>query len=126
MPIFCKRGSVFVIQFTPPNDPTKPIEKLVVCLQEGKIVESSDDFVAVLTTTRKLDSIYPWDVFVSPEESHSVEGIKVQCNKIHTLSKSCIKEHAYDLSDSTMKEIDRKLLLGIGIAKFERDIQPPS
>ena len=120
---FFKRGFVFKIKFIPPNDPTKSIDKFVVCLQEGKIVERSADFVAALITTKKLENIYPWEVYLSPKECQSSEGAKVQCNKIHTIPKDWIEKNVYTLSDATMEEVDQKLMLGVGIVKIE-DLEP--
>lgn len=116
---FFKRGFVFKIKFVPPNDPAKSIDKFVVCLQEGKIVEKSADFTAALITTKKVDKIRPWEVYLSPQECRSSDGAKVQCNKIHTIPKEWIEKNAYTLSDATMEEVDQKLMLGVGLVKYE-------
>lgn len=124
--MFYIRGAVFLVKFVPPDQPSKPIQKYVLCLQEGKIVENVNSFVAVVITTikeKKEIKDYPWQVILSPQESRTEHGAIIICNQIHTIPKDNIIEHKYALSDATMKEVNAKLMLGIGIAKIE-DLEP--
>jgi len=124
--VFYIRGAVFLVKFVPPDQPSKPIQKYVLCLQEGKIVENVNSFVAVVITTikeKKEIKDYPWQVILSPQESRTEHGAIIICNQIHTIPKDNIIEHKYTLSDATMKEVNAKLMLGIGIAKIE-DLEP--
>lgn len=126
MPIFFKRGCVYLTGFYPPDDPQNPIKKFVLCLQEGKIVDKANSFVGVILTSIKKDKEskpYPWQVILSPEESQIEEGAIIICNQIHTIPKERVIEYKYTLSDATMKEVNQKLMLGIGIAKIE-DLEP--
>ena len=119
MPLFYKRGAVFRIQFYPPMDSTPPFVKYAVCLQEGRIVERSNAFVGILLTSQHLDRLTKTDVFISPEESQSANGVKAQCNQIYTFRKEQVLEYAYTLSGTIMTEINFKLLFGIGVEKIE-------
>lgn len=110
---------MYVVEFHPPDEPTRAIEKFCVNLQEGRIVDKSPTFVAVNITTDRLDEIYPDNVVLTPEESHTATGAKVLCNQIHTLFKTQIKRAAYRLSETKMQEINDKLLIGVGIVKLE-------
>jgi mRNA-degrading endonuclease toxin of MazEF toxin-antitoxin module len=126
MPIFFKRGCVYLAEFSPPDDPDNPIKKFVLCLQEGKIVDSAKSFVGLILTSIKKDKErkpYPWQVILSPEESRTEEGAIIICNQIHTIPKDRVTEYKYTLSDATLKEVDQKLMLGIGILKIE-DLEP--
>jgi mRNA-degrading endonuclease toxin of MazEF toxin-antitoxin module len=126
MLIFFKRGSVYLVQFHPPDDPYHPIQKFVLCLQEGKIVDNANSFVGVILTSIKKDKkpkLYPWQVILSPEESRTDSGAIIICNQIHTILKDRVIEYKYSLSDATMKEVNQKLMLGIGILKIE-DLEP--
>lgn len=107
------RGNVYVVEFV--GSEGKPIEKLAVCLQEGKVVNNSPGFVGVLTTTEWLERQYPWEVHVSAEESHSERGIRVLCGQVHTFPKSTIKKYTYRLSTPTMREVDKALLRSLCI-----------
>ena len=122
-PIFFIRGAVFIIEITPydPNRPENNIPKYALNLQEGKVVENADTFVCLLLTTEKskLKKKYPWDVFLTPQESKTQEGAKICCNQVYTIKKDCIKDYAYTLSEPTMKEVDEKLILGLCIGNFK-------
>ena len=126
MPVFYIRGAVFLVKFVPPDQPSQPIHKFVLCLQEGRIVENTNSFVAVVITTIKENretKDYPWQVILSPQESRTEHGAIIICNQIHTIPKDSVVEHKYTLSEATMKEVDAKLMLGIGIGKIE-DLEP--
>lgn len=113
------RGNVFRVKFHPPDQPSKTIEKYVVNLQEGKIVEKSPTFVGVILTTQRIQSIYPTDVLVTEQECGRPGGVKIMCNQIHTIPKKDIISFEYKLSDVTMEAVGEKSLLGMGIAKIE-------
>jgi mRNA-degrading endonuclease toxin of MazEF toxin-antitoxin module len=108
------RGNVYVIEYQTPD--SQKIEKLAVCLQEGKAVSNSPGFVGVLTTTEWLERNYPWEVHVSAEESHSQRGVRVLCGQLHTFPKSTVKRYTYRLSAPTMREIDKAILRSLSIA----------
>ncbi len=114
------RGQVYIVRFNPPDNPAMTIKKYCVNLQEGSIVNNSPTFVAVNITTKDLESDYAWDVFLSPEESGTPSGAKVICSQIHThLKAQIIKAAPYSLSQIRMEELNKKLLLGVGIIKSE-------
>jgi len=117
-----QRGDVYLIQFPLPDQPGKTVTKYAVNLQEGKIIAKSPTMVCVMITTFKSADrgrLYPTDVVLSPEESGTRYGAKVICNQIHTVAKSMIIDFKYRLSPGTMREIDERLLLGVGIIKIE-------
>lgn len=113
------RGNVFRVKFHPPDEPSAMIEKYVVNLQEGKIVENSPTFVGFILTTQRLQHIYPTDVLVTKEECGYSEGAKILCNQPHTIPKNDIISFEYKLSDVTMEAVGEKSLLGVGIVKIE-------
>lgn len=75
----------------------------------------------MITTFKSADRgrLYPTDVVLNPEESGTRYGAKVICNQIHTVAKSMIIDFKYHLSPVTMREIDERLLFGVGIVKIE-------
>ena len=113
------RGQVYRVEFHPPDNPSETREKYCVNLQEGSIVDNSPTFVGVNITTKRLESSYDTDVFLSPEESNTPNGAKVMCNQIHTYFKTQIKAAPYSLSQIRIEELNEKLLLGVGIIKSE-------
>ena len=75
----------------------------------------------IITTFQSAEpgKLYPTDVILTPEESGTKFGAKVLCNQIHTIDKPMIIDFKYRLSPATMREIDERLLLGVGIIKIE-------
>jgi len=121
MPFPFKRGDVYLVRFPLPDQPSTTIEKFAVNLQEGRIIDNAPTMVCVLITTLKEPGpgrLYPTDVLLTPEESRTRFG-KVLCNQIHTVHKSMVIAHKYTLSLETMRKIDERLLLGIGLVKWE-------
>lgn len=117
-----KRGDVYLIQFPLPDVLGQTIEKFMVNLQEGSIIDYSPTMVGIIITTLKDPNppkLYPTDVLLTAQESKTQFGAKVLCNQIHTISKQRIVDFKYKLSLETMQKIDKKLLLGIGIIKIE-------
>jgi len=117
-----RRGDVYLIQFPLPDQPGKTITKYAMNLQEGKIIAQSPTMVCVMITTFKSADrgrLYPTDVVLNPAESGTKYGAKVICNQIHTVTKTMIVDFKYHLSPETMREIDERLLLGVGIVRIE-------
>jgi mRNA-degrading endonuclease toxin of MazEF toxin-antitoxin module len=117
-----KRGDVYVVDFPLPDALGKTITKFMVNLQEGSIIDYTSTMVGQIITTLKSPDplkLYPTDVLLSPEESKTKYGAKVLCNQIHTIDKKQILDIKYHFSLPTMREIDKKLLLGIGLIKIE-------
>ena len=117
---------VYVIRFPLPDQPNKAIEKFAVNLQEGVIVDRDPSFVCVLITTLKGPTptrLYPADVLLTLKESQTQYGGKVVCSQIHTVHKSHILAHKYTLSSETMHKIDGRLLMGIGLIKWEEVVR---
>lgn len=117
-----KRGDVYLIKLPLPDKIGHTLEKFAINLQEGKIIAQAPTFVCVIITTLKSSKspkLYPTDLLLAPKESKTKFGAKVICNQIHTLHKSLIIDYKYHLSSETMRKIDERLLLGIGIIKIE-------
>jgi len=117
-----KRGDVYLVEFPLPDILGKAITKYIVNLQEGSIINFSPTMVGIIITTFKTPSpprLYPTDVLLTPHESRTQYGAKAICNQIHTIDKKQILNLKYHLSMATMREIDKRLLLGIGLIKIE-------
>jgi len=122
MPLFFIRGGVYLVRFTPPGEPSRILEKYFVCLQEGKLFERAPDFVGVRMTTFKEGQkrkLFPTDVFLTPEESHTEFGAKVICAWLHTIPKDNVIDYAYSLTEATMREIEERLIIALCMEKYE-------
>lgn len=122
MPIFFRRGGVYKVRFTPPNEPSRVLEKYFVCLQEGRLFQPATEFVGVRITTlreRERRRKYPTHVFLTPEESQTQFGAKVICEWIHTIAKDNVIDYAYSLTEATMRDIDDRLIIALCMEKYE-------
>ncbi len=112
------RGGVYLVNFRP-QDHNARFRKFILCLQEGEMVRNTNWFVGIALTTRRLEKHHPADVRISKEENATNRDAKAICSQIHTIPKRNIIELKYVLSQSTMDEIDQKLLFGIGLVPLE-------
>ncbi len=121
-PIIYTRGQVFLCKFYPPDKPLDPIEKFVLCLQEGALPQKTKFFTGLNITTIKEAKIrhrHPTEVYLSAEESKTENGVKILCGQIHTYPQEAIIKPAYTISNGKMEIVDANLLFGIGLKKIE-------
>lgn len=123
VPLFYLRGSVYLIKFIGFADPSKEINKFAICLQQGSIVEKRRRFVGIITTSCKdinAPKELPWNVYITPTESHSDFGVIANCAELFTiLTSDVISGPKYSLSQETMQKIDEALQFGVGWLNLE-------
>lgn len=122
-PLLYVRGSVYRINF-PSDDPKRNtiIEKLCLCLQQGSIINHRPSILGALTTTCKNNDkprTYPWNVYVSPAESHTDYGVLIDLSQLYTIAKSEVLEYVYALDPSTMDKVNQALQFGTGVLNVE-------
>lgn len=111
---FPKRGQIWFVSLDP-----------VVGHEIGKtrpaLVISNDrnnqfaDTVTVLPITSKTEKIYPFEVFLSKEETHLPKDSKVKCNQIRTVDKKRLVNLVGALPSERLEEIKQALLIHLGI-----------
>jgi len=115
-PIAFRRGGVYKLDF-PYIEKEGDRIKYALCLQSGSLIgEKRSKFAAALLTTKGLDRKYPWEVFLSAEESHTSEGARVCLGEPQIVMKEWVIEHSYDLRPETMREVDKALLVSLSIS----------
>lgn len=123
VPLFYLRGTVYLVRFASSEDSKDIINKYAICLQQGDIVQKRKRFVGVLTTSCKDSNepnLFPWSVYIDPDESKSKYGVVANCSEIHTfLWRDVIDGPMYHLSEKTMKKIDYGLQFGTGWLNLE-------
>jgi hypothetical protein len=121
-PLFYVRGAVYLVKFVG-FEKQEEILKFSVCLQQGDIVEKRRRFVGILTTSCKDNSqpkLFPWTVYISPDESKSHFGVIANCGEIHTfLTSEVVDGPKYYICEETMKKIDDALQFGVGWSNVE-------
>ncbi len=121
-PLFYQRGSVYVVKFPSDQYPGELINKYALSLQEGEILKNRRTFVGILLTTCKSNEpprIRPWNVYVSPAESHTEFGVIVDCGQVYTFRMADVIDYAYTLEAGTMEKVDRALAYGVGFVRVE-------
>lgn len=73
------------------------------------------DTVTVLPITSKTEKIYPFEVFLSKEETHLPKNSKVKCNQIRTVDKKRLVNLVGALSSERLEEIKQALLIHLSI-----------
>ncbi len=111
---FPKRGQIWFVSLDP-----------VVGHEMGKkrpaLVVSNDrnnqfaETVTILPITSKTEKVYPFEVFLSKEETHLPKDSKVKCNQVRTVDKKRLVNFMGTLSSERLKDIEQALLIHLGI-----------
>lgn len=113
-----KRGEVYWGNF----DPTigSEIKKTRPCLiVSNDIANLHSSVITVLPlTTQKLNKIYPFEVAIP--NNPKLKNSKIKINQIRTFDKArIVGKKIATLSDSVMNEVNKALLLHLGIASIK-------
>jgi len=111
---FPKRGQIWFVSLDP-----------VVGHEIGKrrpaLIISNDrnnqfaETVTVLPITSKTEKIYPFEIFLSKEETNLPKDSKVKCNQIRTVDKKRLAKFVGNLSSERLKNVEQALLIHLGI-----------
>lgn len=111
---FPKRGEIWLVSLEP-----------VVGHEIGKtrpaLVISNDrnnqfaDTVTVLPLTSKTEKIYPFETFLTKEETRLPKDSKVKSNQIRTIDKKRSVKLLSRIPEARLKEVERALLIHLGV-----------
>ena len=110
-----ERGDVWLLHFRPPDRAEISLYKFGLVLQSRSPRDRVPSVVVALLTTKKLDFIHRFDVYVKPAESGTLSGAKIMLHQLYTIPRSHLICYKYSLSVETMREVDRKLRLSLEI-----------
>ena len=71
--------------------------------------------ITILPITSKMNEVYPFEVLLLKNESHLPNDSKIKCNQIRTLDKSRLIKLLSNVTAEKLKEIERALLIHLGI-----------
>jgi len=111
---FPKRGQIWFISLDPVvgHEMGKRRPALVVSNDRNNLFA---DTVTVLPITSKTEKIYPFEVFLSKEETNLPKDSKVKCNQIRTVDKKRLAKFVGNLSSERLKDVEQALLIHLGI-----------
>jgi len=118
--ILIKRGDIFWVRLDPSPDGSQQEHKLrpLVIIQNDVGNEHSPWVIGVPCTTKKLDVIYPVDVFLPKGAGGLKKDSKALCNLIYTIPKTNLVEFMGHLDDSLMEKIDQALIISLALERY--------
>jgi len=111
---FPKRGQIWFVSLDPVvgHEIGKTRPALVISNNRNN---QFADTVTVLPITSKTEKIYPFEVFLSKEETHLPKNSKVKCNQIRTVDNKRLVNLVGALSAERLEEIKQALLIHLSI-----------
>jgi hypothetical protein len=110
-----KRGDVYLANVIFPNDPLRLYVKYFVNVQEGDLFRNAPTISGYFLTTKKLDKLFPTDVFILPAECGNKNGAKIIASQPYTIMKEDLIEYKYTLAPKKLSELDRAIAIGLGL-----------
>ena len=111
---FPKRSEIWLVSLEPvvghEIGKTRPV--LVISNDKNNLFA---DTITVLPITSKTKKTYPFEVFLSKEETHLPKDSKVKCNQIRTVDKRRLVSFISTLSPEKLKEVEKAVLIHLDI-----------
>lgn len=109
---------MWLLTLAHPMDPGvhEPIRKFGVILQEGDYFRNHETVCVVLLTTVPRRSPRRTDVRIPPDEHGEADKVVwAICHEVYPVPVEDLMEYRYSLSADTMRQIDRALVIGLGM-----------
>jgi len=74
--------------------------------------------VTLIPITTSIEKIYPFEVFISGDDSGLPLDSKIKCNQIRTVDKLRLRKLVGEISTEIIKKVEEALLIHIGILKI--------
>jgi len=112
-----KRGEIWHVSLDPAmgHEIGKIRPALVISNDKNNEYSST---VTLIPITSSVEKIYPFEVFISSEDSELPLDSKIKCNQIRTVDKSRLLRLAGKLSTEIIKKVEEALMIHIGISKM--------
>jgi len=114
---FPKRGEIYLVSLNPTAGAEIGKTRPAVIISNDQNNEFADT-VTVLPITSKTTKIYPFEVFLSKEESGLPKDSKIKCNQIRTIDKTRLNKYLATVTAEKLKDTEGALLLHLGITDF--------
>jgi len=111
---FPKRGQIWFVSLDPVvgHEMGKKRPALVVSNDRNNLFA---DTITVLPITSKTEKVYPFEVFLSKEETNLPKDSKVKCNQIRNVGRKRLANFVGSLSSERLKDVEQALLIHLGI-----------
>ena len=111
---FPKRGEIWFVSLEPVvgHEIGKKRPALVISNDKNNLFAET---VTVLPITSKTERIYPFEVFLSNEETNLPKDSKVKCNQIRTIDKKRFINFVSTLLSEKLEKVERAFLIHLDI-----------
>ena len=112
-----KRGEIWQVSLEPVagHEIGKTRPALVISNDKNNEYSST---VTLIPITASIEKIYPFEVFISGEDSGLPLDSKIKCNQIRTVDKLRLLKLVGGISTEIIKKVEEALLIHIGILKM--------
>ena len=112
-----KRGEIWQVSLEPVAGHEIGKTRPAVVISNDKNNEYSST-VTLIPITASIEKIYPFEVFISGEDSGLPLDSKIKCNQIRTVDKLRLLKLVGKISTEIIKKVEEALLIHIGILKM--------
>lgn len=111
---FPKRGEIWLVSLEPTlgREIGKTRPALVI---SNDFNNQYAETITVLPITSKTEKIYPFETFISGEESGLPRDSKIKSNQIRTVDKRRLVKYLARISEEKLKQVERAILIHLGI-----------
>jgi len=112
-----KRGEIWQVSLEPVlgHEIGKTRPALVISNNKNNEYSST---VTLIPITGSIEKIYPFEVFISVEDSGLPLDSKLKCSQIRTVDKLRLLRVVGEISDEIIKKVEEALLIHVGISKM--------
>ena len=112
-----KRGEIWQVSLEPVegHEIGKTGPALVISNDKNNEYSST---VTLIPITASIEKIYPFEVFISGEDSGLPLDSKIKCNQIRTVDKLRLLKLVGEISTEIVKKVEGALLIHVGISKM--------
>jgi len=112
-----KRGEIWQVSLEPVEGHEIEKTRPALVISNDKNNEYSPT-VTLIPITASIEKIYPFEVFISGEDSGLPLNSKIKCNQIRTVDKLMLLKLVGGISTEIIKKVEEALLIHIGILKM--------
>jgi mRNA interferase MazF len=109
------RGDIFWANLDPTIGSEISKTRPVLILSNDISNEFSSTVTILPITTFKKGTIYPFEIFLSSNESNLKEDSKIKANQIRTIDKTRLIDKTGALTSDKIKEVEKAVLLHLNI-----------
>jgi mRNA interferase MazF len=117
-PLEWKRGDVVRVRFDPIEGSEQGGTRPALVISPEVINKAGTIVTVAAITSRKLERIYPFEVFLAAGDGGLSRDSKVMLRHLRAIDKARIVGHWGHIEDETMQRVDIALSIAVGLTKL--------